>query len=494
MVIAFFSAVQEMGQGPRFDDLRRVLHSRLGLSREAPVAPETWDCEVVNLDHRNLLGVAGDGLFSGMLRKLDPEVPDSITYSAAAACADCPVRRSCWVRTNLNILRLGSVRDALHELLWEVSLGYDIHLSPRNVWDFLYQAITGGLELPDGGYLSCEWLRETLPEHPQDLTADQLRLVHRRLLYHSVFDGPPLDGPSRGAIMDALALADPIRRSGRHAHVVEGEVRAAPPSDASRLSHLALMADEPGETGRQPDPLLNGLAALTEEWALWHGDADTNAQDLAFGVSRRARLTGLPAEVQDEVSDHAAGEFRALLRAYGAWQHPDDAPAEVELFWRDGLVGGVAAMFGVPLDGRTYFRLDTLSPTTRYPAFVPVDLKDRLRIEPDPVRDGRASGLEALAYVPRTVLASIRAGGEEPWLVPVDLQLFRLLQHVNRGYAASSVDLGAFFRLRYACERLGATDPSSEIIFRAVTDGQVFRLRQEQKLTGSVTTFTRVTA
>ena len=64
--------------------------------------------------------------------------------------------------------------------------------------------------------------------------------------------------------------------------------------------------------------------------------------------------------------------------------------------------------------------------------------------------------------------ATIDAGGDEPWAVPVDLQLYRLLSHVNRGYAASSVDLEAFFRLRYACERLGATDESGEIVFSAL--------------------------
>lgn len=499
MVIAFFAALKGTADEARFATLRGVLETSLGLSRGSRVPPSHWECEVVNLDHRNVLGLRHDGLFAGMLAKLDPEQPESLTYGAAAACGGCPARGSCWVRTNLSLLRLHEVQQAIHELLWEATLGSDVHLSPRNLWDFLFQVTTGGLEIQVGDgphrFLSCDWIQEELPASAQQLSADQLFLVQRRLLYNLLFETSDPDGPSRGPLLDALAAADPIRRGGKHTHLVEGEVRAAPKADAEALSTLALMTTEPvpGAAGQtRQDPLLDGLASLATDPEIWHGDDPRNASGLALGVSRRARVTGLPAEVHAEVSDPDSRDFLRLLHEYAAWTPGSSAPAAINDFWLEKLVGGVAQIFGVEVQGKTYFRLDTLSPTTRFPAYVPVNLKNRLSIVADPVTSSQAAWLSSVAYFPRAVIATIHAGGAEPWAVPVDLQLYRLLSHVSRGYAASSVDLEAFFRLRYACERLGSTDESGEIVFRALDTGEVLRLQREQQLSGWETEFVRV--
>lgn len=491
MVIAFFSALRERGEHGRFERLQAVLEAGLGLSRSMGTPPAHWDCEVVNLDHRNLLGRIDDGLLAGMLGKLDPEVPGSITHAAAAACTDCSARGSCWVRTNLNLLRLDAVRQALHDLLWEVTLGADIHLSPRNVWDLLYQAITGGLELPGGGQLTCEWIQENLPPSSSELDRTQVAVVHRRLAYQLLFEAPGRETPARGPLLEALGNTDPIRRSGKHTHVAEGEVRAAAHADARRLSELALACDEPGREGRRADALLEGFAELVANPEVWDED---NARDLAFGLSRRARLTGMPAEIQAEVKGTSSEGFLALLHAYSSWRTGEPAPPEVEEFWKEGLIEAVGAIFGVQVEGQFFFRLDTLSPTTRYPAYVPVDLAESLRVKPDPVADTGALWLDALSYLPRGLTATVAAGGEEPWPVPVDLQLYRLLSEVRRGYSASSVDLEAFFRLRYACERLGGAGAANEIVFRSVSGGESFRLREEKKLTGSAIGFTRVSS
>jgi len=497
MVIAFFSALKGTPNEHLFAVLQGVLENRLGLAAGLSESPSHWQCEVINLDHRNLLGRHNDGLAAGMLRKLDPELPESLTHEAAQACETCPARGSCWVRTNLSLLRLEPVQEAVHELLWQVTLASDLHLTPRNIWDTLFQVTTGGLRLPgdapEGNFLSCEWIRDNLPGSAQEFTADELELVHRRLIYHLFFQPPNQDAPSRGPILEALAAADPIRRGGKHAHLAEGEVRAAPKADSQALSTLALQADEPSDSGqRRPDPLLDGLASLTTDPLLWHEPDNPNARDLALGVSRRARLTGLPSEVQAEVSDADTRRFLELLHAYASWDSTGSPPTLVNEFWLSALVGGVRRIFGVEVQGNTYFRLDSLSPATRFPAYVPVQLKEKLSITCDPVIGSGAGWLDAVGYLPRTVTATIDAGGEQRWEIPVDLRLFRLLSHVSRGYSASSVDLEAFFRLRYACERLGATDDTGEIVFRALTSGDVLRLNREQQLAGWETEFARV--
>ena len=495
MVIAFFDALKGREEEARFSQLRTVLEARLGLARAEADMPEHWECDVVNLDNRNVLGRNHDGLVAGMLAKLDPEHEGSLTHEAAKACDTCPVRGSCWVRTNLNLLRVPAVRDAIHELLWEVTLGSDVHLCPRNVWDLFSQITTGGTELPDaagdGVYLTCQWMREHLPSTAQELDADKFSLVHRRLLYHLLFEPPVRGMPSRGPILEALVAADPIRRGKKHAHLAEGEVRASPKADSESLSLLAVLADEQADNGgRRQDPLLDGLAVLVTDPMFSFEQEGDNLRDLALGVSRRARVTGLSAEVQAEVTDDETQRFLELLRAYDTWLTADvEPPSALNVFWSATLVAGIREMFGETVDGETYFRLDTLSPATRFPAYVPVKLEDKLSVKPDAVLNSGAGWLDAVAYLPRQVMATIDTGAAEKWEVPVDLQLFRLLSFVNRGYSASSVDLEGFFRLRYACERLGATDTKTEIVFRAVSDGQALRLKRERLLVGEKTVF-----
>jgi hypothetical protein len=498
MVIAFFKELEGTPAGEHLRELQAVLEYRLGLADQPADPPEDWECEVVNLDHRNLLGRAHDGLVAGMIDKLDPEDPMSIVSGAAEQCRDCPARRSCWVRTNLNLLRSSAVREAVHELLWDATLSSDLHLTPRNVWDLLFQVTTGGLEIADpdtgeAGFLSCEWIRERLSGGPQQLSAARLGLVHRRLLYQLIFQPPDLDAASRGPLLEALASADPIKRGGRYTHLVEGEVRATPQADEGNFSELALAADEPSEDGgRQPDPLLVALAGVATDPVVWQEDGEQNARELALGVSRRARVTAVPSEVHEEVRDEDALRFLGLLQSYASWRTSGAAPQALSDFWRNSLISGVGGIFGATVFNKTYFRLDTLSPATRFPAYVPVDLPQQLTIEPDPVANSGWLWLEAVSYLPRKVVAKVDTGGQRSWTVPVDLQLYRLLSHVNRGYSASSVDLDAFFRLRYACERLGTAGEGDEIVFRALETNHVFQLEVEQQLTGTKTVLSRL--
>ena len=492
MVIAFFDALHGTKEGDDFGSLADVLRYRLGLNAHAATPPAHWQCEVVNLDNRNLLGRENDGIFSGMLARLDPEVPGSLTHDAAKGCHSCSARPVCWVRTNLNILRLPSVKQSLHELLWEVTLGEDLHLSPRNLWDFLFQVTTGGMQVSsepnEAEFLSCAWIRESFPGTPQEFSKDEFRFVQRRLLYNSVFEQPLVDMPSRGAILYALTKVDPIRRGGKQTHLLEGEVTASPRVDSDHNGSLALQADEPGpDSTRQMDPLLSGLASLTATAGpdIWQADAGESLRSLALSVSRRARLTAIPAEVYEELLDLETSQFLDLLLDYATWRTGSTPPATVEAFWRSTLVAGVSQIFGVDLHTQHYFRLDTLSPSTRFAAYVPVDLEDAISVIPDTVSNGEASWLEAVAYIPRRIIATVRTGGALPWEIPVDLQLFRLLNDVNRGYVASSVDLETFFRLRYACERLGATDSGGQILFKSLQDGSFSRLEQRRQLDGT---------
>lgn len=489
MVIAFFSALAGTKDEGRFALLQGVLETNLGLTRTPSTPPDHWECEVVNLDHRNSLGHDHDGIFAGMLQKLDPEDPESLTSGAAQACVECPARGSCWLRSNLNLIRLPAVRQGLHKLLWEVTLGSGIHLTPRNLWDLIFHVTTGGLELPTEGdrttFLSCQWMHEHLPATAQELKPEQFSLVHRRLIYNLLFEAPSPDSLPRGPLLSAFDAADPIRRGGKHTHLLEGEVRATPATDAQFFSMLALVADEPdGQGARRPDPLLDGFASLATDPTFWLELDGRNARDLALGVSRRALLTGLPNEVHTEVSDDDAQRFHELLHEYATWRPESPPPPLVNDFWTSGLVAGIGQIFGVEVQSRTHVRLDTLSPATRFPAYVPVDLREKLSIESDTVATSKKSWLGAVRYLPRSIIATIDTGGETSWEVPVDLQLFRLLSNVSRGYSASSVDLEAFFRLRYACERLGATGAAGEIVFMALDTGQHFKLWRERQLGG----------
>jgi hypothetical protein len=478
MALSFLAAAEAGAYGPTFHLLGQVLKSELGLATGQ--AEVTWEFDVVNLDRRSILPTElGPGLLEGMLDRLNPSNPEGVLWESGTACSECEVRSACFVRTNLEMLRLADVRKNLAELLSQASLEGDVHLSPRNVWDLLYQVLSGGEEFFEAASTPCEKIAEL---HAQGAAA--VSEIHGRLLYNLLFENP--ERKSRGPILDALAGADPALRPGRNGHLAESAAYNDPSDDAAPAGEAAVLVGGGAET----DACLERLAVLVDARRDWD-EADRRL--FGRGTIRRARLLGSPGAVADELADPDLGDYSALLASYRSWLPGTPAPAELHEFRRE-VISAVNKIFGVTLGiaGRTYFRQDSFSPATRFPAYAPVDLDAAIDLVPDPEVARGSRWLDAVNYQPRFVLIRI-AGNGEGWRIRGDLSLFTLFRRVLAGYAASSVDLEAFFGLRYACERLGAVaSRGDELVVQSLDDGLTYTLEERQQMGQRVLTLTEV--
>jgi len=471
MALSFLQEATKRDASISFKQLGAVIRRELGLSGDGQ--EPSWEYEIVNLDRRGVLSFDGSpALFDGMLDRIDPENEDGVLWDAAQRCSGCEARASCFVRTNVEMLRLPEVRANLTDVLWGAALAGEIHLSPRNLWDFLYQVTTSGTEFFAADDSPCE----TIDRLQQDPAAGAPE-VQRRLLYNLVFE--PTGEGERGPVLQAAGEADPVLHVRRNGHAIEGEVFNDPASDADSLRTAAEVVGSASPTS-EPDPCLQRLAGQLElgEWER----ADRLA--LGRGAVRRARIVGVPGNVGDEVADQEVRDFGNLLTSYARWKN-GPPPEDVRKFATD-TVAAVNRIFGAAETGDPYFRQDTFSPASNFPLFAPVNLAEAIEPVPDADTVRSPGWLAAANYRPTYIAVDVRTGGESPARIRATLALYRLFQRVLSGYAASSVDLEAFFGLRYACERLGNSSEARELRIRDVKEGTLYRLR-EQSLFGTTT-------
>jgi hypothetical protein len=472
MALSFLAAARDGAYGRTFRTLEEVLKNELGLAAGAPAPP--WEFEVVNLDRRSLLRLGSEpSLFDGMLDRLDPENPAGVLSTDGERCATCAARAACFVRTNLELLRLPVVRESLSELLWQTTLEGDVHLSPRNLWDLLYQVTTGGESYFEGFSTPCERIGELAEKGARGVPE-----IQTRLLYNLLFESP--SGTPRGHVLDALTNADPSLRTGRNGHLAESAAYNDPKADSDEMGRAAAYVG--AANGGATDPCLDYIGSVLDEPMEW-----TEGDRRLFGrsVVRRATLLDNPSTISGEVQDPDLGDFMSLLDAYARWQ-PGGVPPEALRDFKRLLVQAIGRIFGTSVGTNTYFRQDSFSPATRFPAFAQVDLAETIEPVPDDDVARGSHWLGAVNYRPQYVSIEIRGNGDNAeraaWRIRGNLALFRLFRRVLSGYAASSVDLEAFFGLRYACERLGSTSRGDDLVIRGVDDGRVYRLQQRTEM------------
>ncbi len=469
MALSFFASVADGNYSERYKTLEQVVRNELGLAR-TDVSPP-WEYEIINLDLRSVLPHSSTALFTGMLDKLKLSNPRGIVFEEGKACESCCVRQCCFVHTNVQALAVPQVRTNLIDRLWSASLSAGVHLSPRNMWDFLYQVTTGGAEFFSDVSTPCEKIVQL-----SSAGTEGMEDLHRRLLYNLVFESPDPQIP-RGPVLSALESTDPIRRVGPNGHEAESAAYNDPAIDSRGLA-LAAREVAVGATGDEsapPDPCLDYLSVLLKSET---SPSLAAKKVIAKGVLRRAALFGT-AGLSEELVDGELGDFLALLDAYRNWTIADDAP-EAIYEYKALLEEAIASIFGAKTNGgETYFRQDSFSPSSRYAVYTRVDLAQAIVPIMDP-NIARAPGwLDALNFRPQSINVQIMTS-EVGSHIRGDFALYRLCRRVAAGYAASSVDLEAFFGLRFACERLGGTySDATELVVRDLESGVVYRLREK---------------
>jgi serine/threonine protein kinase len=468
MVIRFF----EHAQGAQYQELYQRLQHALGLLSGAPEASR-WRVEVVNLDLRDLLSEqAGRSFAERMLDRLDPENADGIAGRKWAQCRTCSAFALCPVAFNLRALKMPQVRSAVLQALRRVALDTDVHLSPRNLWGFLYRLATGGVERYDerakAGEAPCDVVRRRvdLGSH-----ADGQWLLEghfSELLFQQAGGGAPWSGlvrhdPAFSAVLDHLHTRLSVKTELDNDPVVVAELGGTGRTLAGlSLDALTSKLPETGFRGRRRDAAVRRQVLFHkdtfEKWAAADGGRDFERLLTAYDDFSRSGGDGerLGPETRKELK-----QLRSLVQ---------------DVFLKGN---------GREINGVAYLRVSQPNVRARTELLVRADrsaLDEPFALQRMVVQDlhvvahrGRERLLELLGYRPNQV--TLRILGVR---VTVDLELFEFLRRVDAGLKPSMRDLSQFQALLFIGERVGnhlAKAQSTRELFVYHGDaGTLFRL------------------
>lgn len=451
MVIRFFDDDAE--KGARFKGLYRELQRQLGLRRlQASEGGTPWRVEVVNLDLRDLLAPGPNGAPSfaeRMLDRLDPDRAEGIVGPKWAACRSCSAFALCPVAFNLRALRQNQPRQALLRLLRRVALDTDIHLSPRNLWAFLYRLTTGGTERYVG-------LRRNSEDGPCDVVRAQVNARAGEWLLAGQFTELLFQQPRAGTPLSGLERHDPAF------------------SSAPAIDHLHTRLSIKTELDNAPEIVERQLGGSGQSLAGLKLDALTSMLPLSPGFKGRRR----DAAVRRQVLFHAetfeawaandgGGDFEGVLTAYNEYSRHYPALTKLGTATREHLKQLrklVQDVFlhgnGRVVDGVPYLRVSQPNVRSRSELLVRADstaldeLFNVLKIVAPDVHirahEGRTRLLDLLGYRPTQVTLDILG-----IRLTIDLELYEFLRRVNDGQKPSVRALSQFQALLLIGERVG---------------------------------------
>ena len=448
MVINFFEGEQNENSDS-FGPLYALLQYQLGLSARGPVDDDVapFRVEVINLDLRNLVdGREGEPSFlERMLDRLrvGGDAQETIPADHWAACQSCSAFHLCPVAFNLRALSRPGPRQALLGLVRRASLAAEVHLSPRNLWGFLYRVATGGLERyaaakVHAGEQPCDVLRRKAAEE------DGLWLLAGQ------FSEALFQQRGAGRLWEALIRHDPAFSSAPHIDKLHTKLSIRSELDADPEMVETML----GGTGQ----VLEGLSL--GELANYLPDAKDVRRDAAV---RRQFFFHEPTYAAWEEQE-GGSNFVRLLVAYERYSRGPSLLTEQQQDELSKLNGRVKRVFqyghGRRIGHRTFLQVSR--PNVRSQSELLVEASDRQLsqlfsvtqiLEPDPhvvAHKGRLHLLDRLGYRPVTVQLTI-AGVR----LVVDLDLYDFLRRVEDGQKTSQRDLAQFQALVFVGERIG---------------------------------------
>jgi len=448
MVIRFFEGEDRH----RFPGLYAELQRQLGLRRPTTGEdPAPWKVEVVNLDLRDLLSpqVGGQlGFAERLLDRLDPEAPDSIPAVKWAACQACTALAMCPVAFNLRALQFPAVRNALLDTLRRVSLDADVHLSPRNLWGFLYRLITGGVERYDLPH-------HTPSEGPCQACRAQVEAGEGEWLLAGQLTELLFQQEGAGTPWSALARHDPAFSSAQPIDFLH-----------TRLSIKTELDNDP-ELLRQLGGQERSLAGLALDTLTSQLPQDSTFVGRRRDAAVRRQVFFHPPTFKAWREQDGSGGFMDLLGAYDAYSRFQDDPGGLDEVSRDQLMELrelVQEVFrhghGREVAGEAYLRVSQPNARARSELLIRADraaLGRIFNVTQIVARDlhvqahqGRGSLLDLLGYRPRLVTLDILGVR-----LTVDLALYDFLHRVGEGQKPSVRDLSQFQALLIIGERIG---------------------------------------
>ncbi len=429
----------------KFKSLRSALRYQLGFQEKDDLTDRlrVW---VVDLDLQRLVrspDSAEPRLFDFMMDRLDPRDPSNL-FDEELPCERCEARRMCPVRLNLWFLRQEPVRETLNTLLYAVWLEGRVHLTPRNLWDFLSRILVGRR------IGSC-WT--TFADREQgERKSEYLDNLLPNLLF----------APDQNPIFAELSRYDPtldptIEMTLESVSYQRGDLQPLDSTNLENQRNEGLRAWA-GETGVH-DYLLN---AEEDNEALNRRRFDTF---LRF----RFLASGFRPEAFPEILSSAIEFDRQVLEPFMDGQADADGPVLDRTALLEPAERCLLQLFGKTVGNRKYLQRDLVVGETQAKLYTPFQVvrfartplpdNDRARVLPDLRRP--------LGYSTRKVRWQIVDGP----VLTVDLEMYRLIRKAERGYKPTRKDLERFTALRFLEGQIvSSVEPSTLVEI----DGQLF--------------------
>jgi serine/threonine protein kinase len=445
MVIRFFEGSDEQA---RYARLYAELQRQLGLRRSDARDPSLpWRVQVVNLDLRDLLTEAsGPSFAERMLQRLSPQNAAGIPAAKWEACKQCSAFSLCPVAYNLRALEMPSPRKAVLTTLRRAALEADVHLSPRNMWGFLYRLVTGGVERYDvpgrtAADGPCDVIRRTVA------TGDGgwlLRGQFTELMFEQEKAGTPWSG---------IARHDPAF------------------SSAPEIDNLHTRLSIKTELDNAPEIVEKKLGGHGQVLAGLSLDALTSIlpRDISFKGRRRDAAVRRqvffdPTTFVAWLQHDGAGNFDALLDAYQTYSKDPSRLTRDQQSHLTQLKDLTKSVFlhgnGRRIRGADYLRVSQPNARAESLLLVRADgttLDQVFRLKQILMRDvhivahaDRPELLDLLGYRPAQVTLDVLRVR-----LTVDLALHDFLRRVNDGQKPSVRDLAQFQSLLFIGERVG---------------------------------------
>lgn len=407
---------------------------------------------VLNLDDRP---TAGDGgLLGQLLIQLDPDDPDGV-MGGSERCGVCPARAWCPVRTNAS-LASGPAGGALELLAVAAAQDRGRHDSPRAIWDWLSRIVA-----PPEAFAQAEDPCLVVLEKAEVGDYDW---VLQHLLPVTLFS-------AGGDLGSRVRPLNPALWPSKGAYEIVASAGIDPLEDASRLQRLADL-DTRAEA-------LNSAAAHTRE-------AEVGTQEARQLLGRAQVAAGFLAEplMWPLQQDDDARAFATALRAYARYQptlqphNTEDEQALNGIIQTLGL--GLAMLFGVPADGKTFLPLRSYDIRSRSRLHIGLEI-DATTVTPmqdaQTERNPRSSAL--LRHQPLGMRLALPGT-----TLLLDLPAYRLLRAASlHGLAAASHSDERLHALRRAAEALArsaADAPGSPLL--AEDDGRSYLITKAPTL------------
>jgi len=438
-----------------------VLHYLgLGDVKELPNTPYT--ITVINLNDRPGILLRGYG---GFARRLIEKAANYFRELSDAQCNGCPVASWCFVRSNLYMLSNKEVLDGLEDCLRKGVLESQGHLTARDILDFFAKLVTGK---DRALFMNFDEPCRAIYDLAERQDEAELRA---RMFPNTAFSG---DG---GRVFEMLLPVDPALSEGVNVTDYLMKLYIDPTAVVYALQASYELSGA--------EVLATLASRIVEGRSDWFNDAsgDDVRRTYAYMAVRLAYFLRNPEELSSDFEDDILNDFLSVLQAYlqasMARRAPEMDRSVIDTMqgFRQTVVSAIRKIFGARIGGEDFVAANPFRGSQVYQLFVPVGgLDAKVRVEPDPkLKQGIVPFWEALEYQPLSVRVGI--GGEQRYIVPVGLRLYRLFRLSEAGFSAPTVDLQGFYALRAACERLAALASRNRVVFRTSV-GKMFDVRE----------------